>query len=81
MYSFGSSWGLCVLGLICALPVLLYKVKEYGEADGSDEYVTAASEKSGGRNSTNSPEGKTSESINLEERQPPYPYQVEPKTP
>ena len=69
MYSFGSSWGLCVLGLFCAIPVVCWKVTEFGEADGSEDYAIASSEKSV-RNSTNSAEGKAPESISLEERTP-----------
>lgn len=42
---FGTSWGLCVLGIVCAIPVVWFRVKET-EIVG-DDYV-AGEEKAGG---------------------------------
>jgi len=37
---FGTSWGFCVLGMICAVPVVLYRVQE-SEVSAQDFVVTA----------------------------------------
>ncbi len=37
---FGTSWGFCILGMICAVPVVLYRVQE-SEVSPEDFVATA----------------------------------------